>query len=342
MSIPCYPLHVLIALRDEDLIARYQLDQQAGKLIRLDNFQLSGGPAPICISQDCRHLYVGLRDTNELAVVAVSADGSLNMLERKALGLNPVHINLSCRHRYLFAASYSHNAWSAFSLDAEGQIMTAVIEPVVGVEKAHQVMIREDFGWVMVPALGMDTLFIYDLSSLNGQPVLLEKLAMTNGSGPRHLVWHPSEPVFFVVNELLSSVTMVEYQRTTDSFIVHEQVSCLPVEYRGSSTAAQIRISPDGRHLYVSNRGHDSVAVLQFSQRSKELQLLSNVSSEPVPRAIALDPLGRWLIAAGQHSGYAVLYERNLKSGLLTEKDRVETGQEAYWVEFLSLVDTSS
>ena len=115
------------------------------------------------------------------------------------------------------------------------------------------------------------------------------------------------------------------------------EVSSLPSDYDGPNTCAQIKISPDGRNLYVANRGHDSIAVFDILENDPGVALKANVPAEAKPRVFALDPSGRWLISVGQDSGYMILYERDAETGMLTRKERHYVGKMSFWVDILEL-----
>jgi 6-phosphogluconolactonase len=333
-------LQVLVTLLDDDVIVRHRLSQETGELVRTEAFPLKGGPATLCLTPDRRRIHVGLRNSNEVATLSVGPDGKLALEGVASLGFNPVHLVVGPTGKYLWAASYVDSAWAVFPVRADGRVDPRALSRFTGIDKAHQIVLWAEEKWVLVPALGLDAVLIYEQERAvqEGAREPAHTLHLPKGAGPRHLVWHPGQPRFFVANETHSTVTMVEWDTAKRTLVAGPEVSSLPADYAGPNTCAQIKISPDGRHLYVSNRGHDSIAVFEVLDAPPGLTLKGNAPTEARPRAFGLDPSARWLIAAGQDSGYMALYERDGTSGMLTKKSRVRVGERSYWVEIFAPV----
>jgi len=331
-------LQVYISLRDDDTIVRFQLSKATGELIRQDDFPLEGGPAVLRLTPDRRRIYIGLRKINKVGILGLAPDGMLTVESVSPLGLNPTHLALDPNGSTLYAASYGNNAWSAHPIRTDGSVGSASLR-VNEIAKAHQMVIGESDNWVMVPALGMDAVLIYERSRLlaGEKPEPIHTLRLPSGAGPRHLVWHPTQPRFFVANETHSSVTTARWEAEKPALVSGPEVSSLPSDYDGPNTCAQIKISPDGRHLYVANRGHDSIAVFDILENDPGVALKANVPAEAKPRVFALDPSGRWLISVGQDSGYMILYERDAETGMLTRKERHYVGKMSFWVDIFEL-----
>jgi 6-phosphogluconolactonase len=137
------------------------------------------------------------------------------------------------------------------------------------------------------------------------------------GAAPRHCIFHPSLPVLYVNNELDSTVTA--YRWNAGRIEEMEIVGTLPKGETNRNTTAEIAVAPDGRFLYVSNRGHDSVAVFAVAQDSGRLTFFG---CEPTggkrPRFFALDPGGEFLYAANQEDDNIVAFVVDKASGMLT------------------------
>lgn len=169
-------------------------------------------------------------------------------------------------------------------------------------EKAHthQIIFTPDGKYLSVNDLGMDRIFLYD-RDLN--PVSVTKAPA--GSGPRHTVFSADGRYAYVLNELTSDVSVYRYADGRLEYV--KSVSALPADFRGRNTAAAIRLSPDGKFLYASNRGHDSIAC--FAVEGEELTLLQIVpSGGEEPRDFNLTPDGRFLIATNQVGKNSVVF----------------------------------
>ena len=172
--------------------------------------------------------------------------------------------------------------------------------------------------------LGTDRVYRYVHGPGNGREsfALEEGFALDPGTGPRHLVFHPGESVAFVVGELDSTLVTVDVDPISGNLTRRTTCSTLPDEFDGESIAAEIRVHPNGRYVYVSNRGHDSIAVFGFVDSGAPLEPLGHVhSGGRTPRNFALHPSGRALWVANQDSHTVVPFEIDPSTGLLRQLD---------------------
>jgi 6-phosphogluconolactonase len=141
---------------------------------------------------------------------------------------------------------------------------------------------------------------------------------MRAGAGARHLAFHPTLPLLFVANELDSSVATLHFDRESGRLSPLGVHSTLPAGWSGANYPADIHLAPSGRALYVSNRGHNSVAVFSVADVTGALALEQVVSTDgDWPRNFTLDATGRWLLVANQRSGSVVVFARDQQSDLL-------------------------
>lgn len=140
---------------------------------------------------------------------------------------------------------------------------------------------------------------------------------MTPGSGPRHLSWHPQEPVGFVVGELDSTITVVGATENGAGLMALGTRPTLPGDFDGTSLGAEVCVHPSGKFVYVSNRGHDSLAVFRFLSPEHTLQPIGHVSSGGrTPRNFAIDPTGETMVVANQDSNSLVMFSIDLETGI--------------------------
>jgi 6-phosphogluconolactonase len=141
---------------------------------------------------------------------------------------------------------------------------------------------------------------------------------MRPGAGPRHLTFHPSLPLVFVANELDSTVATLRFDSARGTLSPQSTSSTLPAGWTGTNYPADIHVAANGRTLYVSNRGHNSIAV--FSIATDGALALEQVISTAGdwPRNFSLDPSGRWLLVANQRSDSVIVFARAADTGRLT------------------------
>lgn len=166
---------------------------------------------------------------------------------------------------------------------------------------------------------GTDIISIFDLSDTQ-VPTLISEFKAPAGSAPRHLVFHPEKNIAYVICELSSEVLVLDYDSNDHQLTLKNKISTLPTDFSNeNNTAAAIRISNDGKFLYASNRGHDSIAIFEIS---RDGLTLTNIAIQPAmgagPRDFDLDPSQKFLVSANQNSNDLTLFERDLSTGLLT------------------------
>ncbi|MCP4776358.1 MAG: lactonase family protein, partial [Planctomycetaceae bacterium] len=178
-----------------------------------------------------------------------------------------------------------------------------------------------DNQFLLVPDLGTDQVFQYQLNTETGDISLKSKIPVPPGSGPRHMKFHPSGEYAFVLNELTLTISVFRYDQTNGTFQEIQNIETLPLELkdRHLNSAAEIRVHPSGKFVYSSNRGHDSISVFKFSSDNNKLELVERESVRGAwPRNFNIDPSGKWLLAAGRHSNTLAVFEIDQDSGELT------------------------
>jgi 6-phosphogluconolactonase len=176
--------------------------------------------------------------------------------------------------------------------------------------------------YVFIADLGIDQLVKYKLDLANGKliPVPEGNIKLKAGSGPRHFVFHPNGKFVYVVSELTATVTVFSYDANTGASQELQTVSTLPDGYDGQKWSAAIRITADGRFVYASNRGHDSIAMYAVNQQTGLLTALGyRATGGSIPRDFNIDPTGQWLLAANQATDSIVSFKIDQTSGLLEE-----------------------
>jgi 6-phosphogluconolactonase len=190
---------------------------------------------------------------------------------------------------------------------------------------AHCVVTDPTNRFALAVDLGVDRVLVYRLGD-DGRSlhrVTGGEAVLKAGAGPRHIAFHPTLPLVYVANELDSTVSVFRFDAVRGAMTPVETRSTLPARWRGTNYPADIHIGPSGRHLYLSNRGHNSVAVFSVSERTGSVTLEQNISTEgDWPRNFSLDPSGNWLLVANQRSGSVVVLRRDQNSGRLSPTGR--------------------
>jgi len=279
-------------------VSAFALDAATGKLTLL-NQQDSGGSGPC---------YVGLDNTGKNALVANYGSGSVASLPVKADGtLCPA------------ASEMQHSGSSVNSARQKGP-------------HAHSIFLDTANRFAFAPDLGLDKVMIYRFDSAKGTltPNDPPFAAVAAGSGPRHFTFHPSGKFAYVINEMLCTVTAFAYDSERGALKEIETVSTLPAgkSVKPSYSTAEIRVHPNGKMLYGSNRGHDTIAVFALDPATGKLELIQNAPTlGKIPRNFNFDPSGKWLLAAHQTSDNVVVFSVDQTTGKLTPTgQQIEVG----------------
>lgn len=166
--------------------------------------------------------------------------------------------------------------------------------------------------------LGTDRVYTYDVSA-EGKLTEAAVYVAATGTGPRHLVFHPNHQYAYLVGELDSSLTVLRYNEADGSFEEIQKVPTLPEDFTDFNSGAAVRVSKDGRFVYSSNRGHNSLVVFEVTEDGAGLNFIQRLSTEgDFPRDFDLDPTNKFLVCANQNSDNLTLYRRNAETGELT------------------------
>ena len=186
---------------------------------------------------------------------------------------------------------------------------------------AHCILADRSNRFALSADLGADRVFVYRLDAEDKSLRHVDggDAVMRPGAGPRHIAFHPSLPLVFVANELDSTVATLRFDAARGKLSALAVQSTLPSGWKGTNYPADIHVAPSGRTLYVSNRGHNSIAVFSVANTTGALTLQQVIATGgDWPRNFSLDPSGRWLLVANQRSNSIVVFTRDEASGRLT------------------------
>lgn len=246
-------------------------------------------------------------------------------------GVHPCHIAIDKEGR-IVTSNYTSGTVGLLQLNEDGSLSDLLnVNQHKGSGKhqrqdgphAHSTYFLKDN--VIVSAdLGTNDLWFSNM--IDNEPYLKPayKLKMAANAGPRHLAMHPDKETMLVVNELDCTISLINksgYPR----YKIESTISTLPADYDGKNTCADIHISKDGKYAYVSNRGHNSIAILSIDAERGQMKLLGHESTRgKTPRNFALTPNEKFLVVANQESNNIVSFKRESKSGMLTYSSEVE------------------
>jgi 6-phosphogluconolactonase len=266
--------------------------------------------------------------TSSVAAFAIAADHSLKFLgEASTGGKGACHLAVDPTGRTVAVANYGDGRISTVTLDARGvpqKTMSVITHTGSGPNKtrqegphAHGVYFNRAGTRLYVPDLGLDRVFIFPFDPATSKlGEALPPLMTAPGAGPRHLAFTADETQVHVVNELDNTVLTATLG--DGGFKPSDAISTLPAGYAGQNTTAEIELSPDGRFIYVSNRGHDSIAVFrQAPVAGAEPFVQRAPCGGKAPRHFKISPCGKWLLCAHMGSNTISVLPRNPTTGEL-------------------------
>jgi 6-phosphogluconolactonase len=240
-------------------------------------------------------------------------------------GAPPCYVAVDEEKQLVFGANYHQGIVHVYRILADGRLEDAdklIHDEATGPHEnqdnahVHYTDLTPDRRLVVCD-LGTDRVYTYDVSA-EGKLSEVAQYVAEPGTGPRHLVFHPNNQIAYLFGELDSTVTVLAYAAADGSFKQLQKVSTLPDGFNEFNGGAAIRISADGRFVYASNRGHDSIAVFAVAEDGTSVERIQLISTEgEIPRDFDLDPSGKFVVAANQNTDNLTLYRRDEETGLL-------------------------
>lgn len=313
-------------------IYRASLDLQTGKLSEPALAAEVEGPSYLALAESGRILYAVHEPGGKVSAFTVQENGALDRINTESTGgAGPCHLALDRSGKCLLVANYSGGSLACLPLAEDGSLRPAsdVFENSGSgpnqrrQEKPHLHCVTTDAAnrFVYACDLGTDEILVFRLDAKKGTLTSAEPRSakVPAGGGPRHLVLDAGGEHLFVNNELTSSVTAFDRDPETGALTATQTLSTLPggQPVPGNTTAA-IMLHPTGKWLYVSNRGHDSIAVFEIGDDGALDLVQIAAAGVSVPRGIGIDPTGKWLVAGGQKSNDLTALAVDPQTGKLT------------------------
>ena len=319
-------------------IYKYKLDEN-GQLKSLGLVAKSENPSFLAMSDDRKYLLVTNEISNDAEVGTIESysvsDDSLSFINKSTTGgAHPCFVSTNPMG-YVLTANYSGGNIGLLKLNSKGELSSLLdIQQHSGkgigdrqqAPHAHSAWFESSNNNVISVDLGTNELWFSQLDTILHKLQAKDpyKLNMTDGAGPRHLTFDPNNKWIYVLNELNSTVSLL---RKTDKHQYNKVLSysTLPSAYTDANYPADIHISSDGKFLYASNRGHNSIVIYSVNQSDGSLNLLDHVSTHGKwPRNFSLSPNENFLLVANQHTNNIVSFKRDKVTGLLEYVGQVE------------------
>jgi len=324
---------------DSEGIYVCRLDLSSGKLTLIKTVKDLVNPCFLAIDSQYSYLYSidEVRKSDDSRRGAVSAfsinrkTGDLTFINKQPVkGPAPCHLTVDKTGKFVLTANYNGGFISVFPIISGGRLgtMTDFVQhhgsgpnPTRQKEPhAHSINMDPSNRYAFAADLGIDKIMIYRLDLDEGKLLPNEQpwVQVKAGAGPRHFTFHPNGKYAYVINELNSTITAFLYDETQGTLKEIHTVSTLPEDFTGNNSCADIHVSPSGKFIYGSNRGHDSIVIFAIDEETGKLTYIDNEPTRgKTPRNFAIDPTGTFLLAENQRSNNIVTFRIDRQTGKL-------------------------
>jgi 6-phosphogluconolactonase (cycloisomerase 2 family) len=276
------------------------------------------------VSADRKTLYVTNEDDEggQISALSLADPAKPKLLNKKSSkGDAPTHLSVHSSQKYVLAANYNSGSVVVLPILAGGKLGDVVdLAQHKGAERdphAHQVVNDPTGQWVVSVDLGADSVYVYKLNVSTGKLKLNQQLKLPSGAGPRHLAFHPNGKYAYILGELRAEVTVAAWNPATGKLTAGQVVPAVPAGTPGDQFPGDVQVSSDGRFVYASVRGSDTLATFTVADGGKSLKLVSNVPVGGVyPRHVTLDPTENWFYVSCDTSGTLSWLPRDPATGL--------------------------
>lgn len=317
----------------------YRLDLNSGKLNLISRNLDVERPFYMVLSPNKQFLYsthesskvIGEK-SSEIAAYRISANkGKLELMNRKSTsGAVACYLELAKSGKAILVANYQMGSVASLGIQNDGSLLgMSSFFQLIGTSAnldhkskshAHCIILSPDNRFAFAADLGFDRIQCYrfDSDSMTLLPNDYLSVESRTGLGPRHLTFHPGGRNMYSINEFGNSITVYSYEPESGRLLELQTISTLPDAFDGKSHAADLKISPDGRFLFGSNRGHDSIAVYSIAKDGRLTLKAIESSCGESPQNLAITPSGEFILCANITSGNVVVFKIGSETGLLT------------------------
>jgi len=298
-------------------------------------------------------------------VISYAIDGKTGALAQKATAPLPdsmPYVSTDRSGRFLFTASYGGDKIAVSPIGADGLVTAEAIQVLPTGRNAHSILADRTNRFVYSANLGANQVLQFAFDAKTGKLTPLDPTAVKPepGHGPRHLAFSRDNKFLYVLNELSGHVTQYAIDSNTGTLKLVDSVPSVPPELgmkwgqpqapigaapaaapkpddKPPIWAADLRLTPNGKFLYTTERNTDKIALFTVAPRTGKLTYVTNFATERQPRGINIDPSGRYLVASGEKSDRLSVYRINQANGKLDEPTRYPVGKGANWIEIVEV-----
>ena len=330
--------YLYVPLIKERKFLIFAMEAGSGKLRLNREIQLSARPYQLCTDPRQRYLYQQLRSEAYSAVASFRIDpgsGDVKQIGEVELGADACYVATDRTGRFLLAAYLVAGMVTVHPIGEDGAVRGPATDQRITQIYAHSILTDPSNRYAFVPHVTpTDTIhqFLFDALSGKLRPGRVPRVDTAPGRGPRHLAFHPSGKLLYANEEQSSSVGAYRLDPSTGQLSLLQSISTLPeTGFHGRNSTGSVRVHPAGKAVYVSNRGHDSIAMFAVDAGTGRLSPLGRVPSKPIPRAIGISSDGRFFFAGSDESDRLSSYRVDDR-GVLEALEVYRVGEVVSWI----------
>ena len=349
-SLDAGQLLYLASIQDKTIVA-YEVNDGSAELRKKFSVDLPGNAGPMAFSPNNDFIYAAVTGLPEgkagVATLKRAKDGSLKLLATATITSRAPYIRADKSGRYLLAAHYGAGDVTTYRI-TDGICTDELLDHQKTEKTAHCIEVDPSGKFVFVPHTSPNKVYQYRLDAETGKLIPNDPPFAVGPDEdhlyhqPRHYAHHPRLEMAYTSNERGGGITAWKFDPQRGTLDKTQTLSTLPPDYDGQSAAADIKITPDGRFAYVSNRDvtkrkegeatKDTLAAIAIDPKTGRMQIIGQYSTAHFPRSFCIDLSGKYLYAAGQRSSTLFAYRINQKTGSLQHIKTYETGGAPIWV----------
>lgn len=331
-----YMVYVPVTVERKFLI--FTMDPETGKLLVSDEINLSAQPWQLCTDPKQLYLYQQLRDEGYSGVASYRINretGRISQIGEVQLEADACYVATDRTGRFLLAAYLIAGMVTVHPIGDDGAVRDPATDKKVTELYAHSIITDPSNRFAYVPHVTpTDSIHQFTFDETTGKlvPHAAPIFKTKPRHGARHLAFHPHLTLLYSNDEQASSVTVYRFNPADGTLHAAQTISTLPKDgFTGKNSTGSVRVHPTGKAVYVSNRGHNSIAPFTVNPTTGLLSPLGCVPAEPIPRPIGIDPDGCYFFAGGDESTRLSTYRIDDR-GALHPSDVYEVGNRVGWV----------
>lgn len=330
---------IYVASPESQQIYVWKLDKYNETLKLIQIISTPGQAQPMVVHPNKKFLYVGVRPDFKIITYFIDQLGLLKNIGNTKIFSSPTYLMCNTEGTILYCASYHHNTISVLPIHTSGmlELPVQIIQNLLG---CHSIGIDKYKKYMWAPCLKNNLIQLFEID-IFGMLITTNSICIKNNLvfGPRHIIFHDTDYYAYVINELNSTVIVINYNNSQKNINIVQTLSIIPenITYITPCWGADIHITPNGKWLYCSDRTTNIISSFKVFFNTKKLKLMSCCPTEIQPRGFAIDSMGKYIIVAGQKTHHISLYRIDQDTGELKMLSRYASGKGPMWICILSL-----